>query len=597
MLPANGTRSIPGPRTYRFGACELDEASRSLRANGREIELQPRVFDLLAYLVRNRERVVGKQELLERLWPGTIVVDNALQRVVSLARSALAAGGARDALRTYSRHGYRFCAEVESRDAAVAATSPALERARRAREARDWAGALDAYEAADRERALGADDLEAWGRIAIWAGRGADAIPPLERALALRAAADEPAAAARAAVLLAHIRIDRMEAAVASGLISRAARYLEGEPTSREHGELAWVASLLALMQGELDETLRRAEEAHALGLRLGDRDLECLGLLYRGHALIGLGDVGRGVALHDEAAAAASAGEVSPWVGGLLYCGVIAATRHRCDWQRAGQWTDEFTRWCGASGMAAFPGTCRLYRAEILGVRGELAEAARELEELAGVLSRIAPWAEGDAHRILGEIHLARGELDAAEAAFRRAHALGWYPQPGLARLQLARGRPDAAVRGLEQALADHDWAIRERRGQLLATLALAALAAGAPERAREALGDLDGAAHLWSTPALAAMVATARAELALHERRRGEAVALLRQSLKQWHDIGARLDCAEVRLRLAEVLAADGDRDAAELELAAAEALADRLGAARLRSRGAALRRALQD
>jgi len=131
----------------------------------------------------------------------------------------------------------------------------------------------------------------------------------------------------------------------------------------------------------------------------------------------------------------------------------------------------------------------------------------------------------------------------------------------------------------------------------QRVVSLARSALAAGPPGRAREALGELDGEPHHSSTPALAAMVATARAELALHERRRGEAVALLGQSLKQWHDIGARLDCAEVGLRLAEVLAADGDRDAAELELAAAEALADRLGAARLRSRGAALRRALQD
>ena len=76
--------------TYRFGPCELDEARRSLSARGREIKLQPRVFDLLCYLVRHRERVVSKDELLDALWPGTVVVDNALQRVVSLARGALA---------------------------------------------------------------------------------------------------------------------------------------------------------------------------------------------------------------------------------------------------------------------------------------------------------------------------------------------------------------------------------------------------------------------------------------------------------------------------------------------------------------------------
>ena len=45
-------------KTYRFGDCELDEARRSLAAHGRELKLQPRVFDLLCYLVRHRERVV-----------------------------------------------------------------------------------------------------------------------------------------------------------------------------------------------------------------------------------------------------------------------------------------------------------------------------------------------------------------------------------------------------------------------------------------------------------------------------------------------------------------------------------------------------------
>ena len=97
------------PTTFRFGACELDESRRSLTTHGRELKLQPLVFDLLCYLVRQRERVVTKDELLEALWPRAIVVDNALQRVVSLARIALTEAGLTDAIRTYPRHGYRFC--------------------------------------------------------------------------------------------------------------------------------------------------------------------------------------------------------------------------------------------------------------------------------------------------------------------------------------------------------------------------------------------------------------------------------------------------------------------------------------------------------
>jgi len=288
-------------------------------------------------------------------------------------------------------------------------------------------------------------------------------------------------------------------------------------------------------------------------------------------------------------------AGSVSAWAGGIVYCGIVAATRNRCDWHRAGQWTERFGRWCASAGMPAFPGTCRLHRAEVLSVRGDLHEAAREVEQLGALLARIAPWAEGDAYRVLGDILLVQGDLAAAEAAFRQAHRLGWEPQPGLARLQFARGRPDAAMRGLERALKQSNWVMRERRAQLLATLVRVALAAGEPQRARDALRELEEDPPSWSTPALAAMVDHARGELALAEGGRSEACALLRQALQQWLDIGAPVAAADVRVRLAEVLHADGDAEGAELELAAAEQVLDRFGAGALRTRCEALRHCL--
>src|SRR6187431_1516265 len=159
--------------TYRFGPCEIDEARRALLVHGREVRLQPRVFDLLCYLVRHRERVVSKDELLDALWPGTIVVDNALQRVVSLARGALADVGLGEAVRTYARYGYRFClddcAEAVPGDAPVNAPGRVAE-ARAACERNDWVVACDAYAAADAQAPLPADDVEQWGRAAICAG-------------------------------------------------------------------------------------------------------------------------------------------------------------------------------------------------------------------------------------------------------------------------------------------------------------------------------------------------------------------------------------------------------------------------------------------
>ena len=78
---------------FSFGRYELDEQGRTLRLDGHERTLQPLVFDLLVYLVRHRERVVPKDELLSSLWEGTTVTDGSLQRAVSLLRGALRDGG------------------------------------------------------------------------------------------------------------------------------------------------------------------------------------------------------------------------------------------------------------------------------------------------------------------------------------------------------------------------------------------------------------------------------------------------------------------------------------------------------------------------
>jgi pimeloyl-ACP methyl ester carboxylesterase/DNA-binding winged helix-turn-helix (wHTH) protein len=107
---------------WRFGSAELDVAARELRVGGVLRRVQPQVLDVLAYLVRHRDRVVEKDELLRELWPDAVVTDASLQRAVSLARRALAPRGA-GLLRTYARHGYRFVGDVAEvgADAAEAA--------------------------------------------------------------------------------------------------------------------------------------------------------------------------------------------------------------------------------------------------------------------------------------------------------------------------------------------------------------------------------------------------------------------------------------------------------------------------------------------
>lgn len=98
--------------TFVFGEFELDPARRELRVARKAQAIQPQVFDLLLYLVENRERVVPKHELLDNLWPDAIVTESSIQRAVSLARTALGDRGP-ELIQTFPRQGYRFVGAIE----------------------------------------------------------------------------------------------------------------------------------------------------------------------------------------------------------------------------------------------------------------------------------------------------------------------------------------------------------------------------------------------------------------------------------------------------------------------------------------------------
>ncbi len=581
--------------TLRFGEFELEEGRRELRLRGREIALQPRVFDLLCYLVRHRDRVVGKDELFEALWPGVIVTEGSLQRAVSLARSALREGGLDNSIRTHARSGYRFSYDgVESREVtAPAALRPYIQVARQAYESSEWESAVAAFERANGEQPLGDADLERWAAAVQCAGQFAQAIAPLEQAVAAHTTDGNDYGAARAMLGLAQILFEQRDYAVARGWQQRAARVLASGERCREQGQLMWLSSRFAAADGKLDAAQHYAEQALEIGREIGDPDIETLGLNYLGVALQSKGEIERGAALQDEAAAAVLAGDVSPLVGGLIYCGVIWSCRNRGDWARAAQWTDQFTRWCQSSPLHNFPGTCRLHRAEVLTIRGDLTEAETEAKAVCESLQAQAPWAEGNAYHVLGDIYLLRGEFDRAEAAFKRTHELGWDPQPGYALLCLERGDVAAAKQTLEHSLQAANWANQQRRALLLANLVIVDLAANDLGGAKVAMAELDARPELYGTEAHHGTVLRARAELAVHEGRIDAAAAHLREAIQAWQAVGSPLNVALLRLRLAQLLVAQGKHHSAELERLSAESAFRNMGAGGLLGRCEALKR----
>ena len=94
--------------TLSFGPFVLDEEARELLRDGQSVSLQPRALELLFYLARNRDRTVGKNELLDTLWPDVTVSDASIERAVSLVRTELRKGGCGNAIQTRPKLGYRF---------------------------------------------------------------------------------------------------------------------------------------------------------------------------------------------------------------------------------------------------------------------------------------------------------------------------------------------------------------------------------------------------------------------------------------------------------------------------------------------------------
>jgi DNA-binding winged helix-turn-helix (wHTH) protein len=78
---------------YSFEDFSLDTARRELRRAGALIALQPQVFDLLEYAIRNRDRVVSKDDLLAAVWNGRIVSESTLSTRINAARTALGDSG------------------------------------------------------------------------------------------------------------------------------------------------------------------------------------------------------------------------------------------------------------------------------------------------------------------------------------------------------------------------------------------------------------------------------------------------------------------------------------------------------------------------
>jgi class 3 adenylate cyclase len=459
-----------------------------------------------------------------------------------------------------------------------------VDDARNAAGRHSWREAYDTYSSAD-ERDLTPEDLERFADAAWWTGRLEKAIALRERSYAGFSAAGDQLGAARLALTLSWDHMNRAAFAVSRGWFANAERLLEGLPEAGEHGYLALSRGITALLaEGDVGKALPELERAHDIARRAGDRDTQVLALVGKGRALVQSGEVDQGLAILDEASTSAVSGELRPFATGLVYCVTITSCQDVGDYRRAVEWTEAASRWCEQEDMNGFPGACRIHRAEIMRLRGDWPQAEKTALAACEELREFDRFVTAGGYYEIGEIRRRRGDFAAADEAFRTANELGRSPQPGLALLQLAEGKAESAVAGITRALGEvHKPLLRVR---VLPAVVEIAVAAGDLELARSAaaeFGQIVDSYKLGDRPAPAFDAAThfTRGQIKLAEKDWDGACDDLRRARDEWQQVGAPYETAHARMLLGIAFRHQGDESGATLELQAALATFERLGA----------------
>ena len=461
----------------------------------------------------------------------------------------------------------------------MAKVAERLEQARAAAASGAWPQAYALLSEVDGAELTDPDELEMLGEVAWWTGRAEESTDARTRAFAARLERGEEPRAAVLALMVAR-GLEHRHSPLAAAWLARAERLLADTTDTVECGFLFRTRARVAMKRGDYEGALSHAEETIRIGTLHGERNLMALGLHDKGTILVHQGQVDEGLGLLDEATVAAVSGELEPYPTAVIYCGMIAACRDLGDFGRAGDWTEAAKRWCERQSISGFPGVCRVNRAEVMRLRGSWPEAEEEIHRAVGELNDFAPDIAGLAFYELGELQLRMGDLEAAEQAFRDAHALGTEPHPGLALLRLARGEVEAARRGMRRALEEVDDRLRMAR--LLPAQVEVALAAGEKDEARAAAEELAEIAEAFSSDAMSGWAAVAAGAVALAEQDLDTALKELRSGVRISNELDAPYDAGRARMLLAEAYRLDGDGDSAELELRTAQATFERLGAA---------------
>jgi DNA-binding CsgD family transcriptional regulator len=434
----------------------------------------------------------------------------------------------------------------------------------------------------DRESPLDPPELIELATAAYLVGKDDDSLTTLIRAHQGFIQQRDFRRAGGIAARVSSILMNSGNAAQAAGWLARAARLLDesGDP-GVERGYLLVAEARHSVMSGHVEQAADTFAEAAAIGERFGDADLTSLARQGHGRVLIERGEIERGIALLDEAMVAATAGELSTIIAGIVYCSVLSACADLFDVGRAREWTEALTRWCDSQpDLVPYRGECLVHRAEVTCLRGvwpdALHEALLACDRLGDPPGRPA---FGAALYQVAELHRLRGELDEAEGAYRRAAESGRSPYPGLALLRLAQGRREDAAASIGRVLQEVRH--RRERTRVLSAAVEIMLSCRDLAAARDAAAELDTHARTLGTPFVRAAAAHAQGAVALAEGNAPSALASCRTALTLWCELEVPYEAARAQVLIAQACRALGDNDSADFEIDAACRTFEQLGA----------------
>ncbi|HEY6423316.1 MAG TPA: LuxR C-terminal-related transcriptional regulator [Pseudonocardiaceae bacterium] len=412
----------------------------------------------------------------------------------------------------------------------------------------DWATARHCFEEALRleETAEGLDGL---AQVLFCEGDYAGAIERREQAFArFRDAGDDVAAAVSARVIGYLYAVVYGNGAAFNGCLSRARTLIEaaGDCPERARIELTQAAVTADPVARE-----RHLTTAVEIARRHGDTDTVFDVMSHRGLHLVARGDVDEGMALLDEALAAAAGGEVHDLVAiGSMYCKMLHACELTYDVRRAEDWLELADRFVAHTNRLPISAICRTHYGGILIAAGRWSDAEGELDTSIRLYEQTYRALRAAAVVRLALLRVRQGRLEEAAQLLVGAEHDAYAVRPQV-ELHLARGEAELAVARIERFFREH--AETELTAPVLLLLVQAQLNQQQPAAAAEVSAQLRGLNATRPNRLLGALADHACGLVAADT----EAAGYLEAALVAFGKLGLPLEEARARLDLAGVLA----------------------------------------